>query len=103
MNFVYGGLALVSSLLISDYFSKSKAESSRVFMQAFAVQFFIVILLAGIFYGLGWGFLTAISDLTEAIKRVGGFATFLGVLVGMRALNKRKRETLEQQADVNQD
>ncbi len=97
MNFVYGGLAIVASLIISEHFAKSKAESSKILLLSFLCQFFFVIALAGVFYAFGWGFVADITDLSEACKRVGGLAAFLGILVGMRSLNKRKRAELEKE------
>ena len=90
MSFIYGGLTIVASLLISEYFSKSKTESSLMFACAFLSQFAFVLVLAAFFYLLGWSFVAELADWPDAIKRVGGLAAFLGVLVGMRALNQRK-------------
>lgn len=97
MNILYGCLAIVSALFISNHFSLSKAKTHIVFAQAFFAQFVFMSVLAGIFYVFNWGFLAAIGTVEEALKRVGGFAVFLGVLVAMRALNKRKM--LEQTVD----
>ena len=56
MNFIYGGLAIVSSLIISDYFSKSHSADARIALLAFAFQFLFVSVLGAVYFAFGWGF-----------------------------------------------
>jgi len=95
MNILYGSLAIIASLVISNYFAQSKKESPTAFMSSFTTQFAFVVVLGWIFFVLDWGFLADLSSLSEFVKRVGGLGAFLGVLVGMRALNKRKQNQPE--------
>jgi len=97
MNILYGALAIVASLLISDYFAKSKLGSEKLFVLTFVCQFVFMLVLGLVFYAFSWGFIADLNTVEDFAKRVGGLSAFLGVLVGMRALNKRKRDEIERE------
>lgn len=88
MNIAYGALALFISFVVAKYFSHYKASKLRVFTYAFIAEFIAVILLGAIFYFLGLGFFDGPLDDRALIMKVAGFAIFLSILVGLKAVNQ---------------
>lgn len=90
MNFVYGAAALFISFAVAKVFSEYRMPKVKLFVLACVVEFIAILLLAGIFYLMQWGFFSAGLTKNDLLVKVLGFAAFLGVLVAMKAINTNK-------------
>lgn len=94
MNLVYGAVALLASLLISNKIASYKLSKLSLFAYAFALEFVVILVLGLVFYFFGWGFFSGPLSNKEIALKVVGFAAFLALLVGMRAVNQNARQNL---------
>lgn len=87
MNIIYGAIALVLSFVIAKFFSQKSTQKHVVFISAFVCEFVVIALLGGIFYSLKLGFYADLASTKDVLVRIFGFAVFLALLVGFKAVN----------------
>ena len=90
MNFVYGAIAVILSLVVSKIFVKKGASSGRVLGFTFLLEYIVISSLGFIFYYFNIGFFAVDMPLSDALLRIFGFSVFLGVIVASKALNGLK-------------
>lgn len=97
MSIAYGAVALIISLLVSNFFARQKTlPDVKLFIFAFSSEFLFIGLLGFTFYILDLGFFAKLSNFNDVVMRIFGFALFLAILVAMKAVNQRRQNHVDE-------